>query len=77
MIAHHRPGHRHWLEQTGRREVEAGGGQPLSVSESVQKAWRGTVALGEKPVKEERAHSHSQDPYMMATGGIQQFRPSP
>lgn len=67
MITHHRPGRRHWLEQTGRREVEAGGGQPLSVSESVQKAWTGTAALGERPVIEERAHGYSQDPYMVST----------
>lgn len=33
--------------------MEAGGGQPLSVSESVQMAWTGTAALGERPGKEE------------------------
>lgn len=57
MITYHRPGYRHWLEQTGRREVEAGGGQPLSVSESVQKAWTGTAALGERPLREEGKHT--------------------
>lgn len=60
MFTYHRLGHRHWLEQTGRKEVEAGGGQPLSVSESVQKAWTGTAALGERPVKEESEYSHSE-----------------
>lgn len=38
MTTHHRPGRRHWLEQTGHTEVEGDGEQPPSVSESVQKA---------------------------------------
>lgn len=32
--------------------MEAGGGQPLSVSGSVHTAWTGTVALEVRPVKE-------------------------
>lgn len=68
MITYHRPGHRHWLEQTGRREVEAGGGQSLSVSESVQRAWTGTAALEEKPVREESTCSHSEDPHTASAG---------
>ena len=39
----------HLLEQTVHRGVEAGEGQSLSASESVQKAWTGTPALGEMP----------------------------
>lgn len=54
MITYHRPDHTHWLEQTTHTEVEADGGQLLSVSESAQKAWTGTPVLGEMPVKEDR-----------------------
>ncbi len=61
MITYRRLGRMHWLEQTGRREVEGGGGRSLSVSGSVQKAWTDTAALGERPVKEERAYCHSED----------------
>lgn len=54
MITYHRPGHRHWLEQTRHTEVEEDGVQSLFVSESVQKAWTGTPALVGRPVKEDR-----------------------
>lgn len=36
--------------------MEGGGGQSLSVSGSVQKAWRGTAALEVRPGAEERAY---------------------
>jgi len=39
----------HLLGQTGHRAVEAGGGQSLPVSESVQRAWTGSPALGQMP----------------------------
>ena len=55
MSTDRRPGRRHWLEQTGHTEVEGDGGRSQSVSVSVQKAWRGTPALGQRPGKEDRA----------------------
>lgn len=51
MITYHRPGHKHWLEQTTHTEVEEDDGQSLSVSASVHKALTGTPALGGRPVK--------------------------
>lgn len=36
--------------------MEGGGGQSLSVSGSVQKAWRGTAALEVRPGTEQRAY---------------------
>lgn len=50
LATHHRPRHRHSLEQTGHREEGGGGGQPLFVSGFVQKAWTDTAAQELKPV---------------------------
>lgn len=55
IIAYHKPGHKHWLEQTGHREEAASGGQPQSVSVSVRKAWTGTAAQEAMPVRKEKA----------------------
>lgn len=55
MTTYHRPGRRHWLGQTGHREVEAGGEQPPSESVPVQKAWTGTLVLVWRPGNEQRA----------------------
>lgn len=50
VIAYHRPGHRHWLEQRGHKVEEAGGERSPSASGSVQKAWPGTAAREATPV---------------------------
>lgn len=56
VIAYHKPGRRHWLEQRGHKAEEAGGERPPSASGSVQKAWPGTAARAATPVQEEREH---------------------
>lgn len=76
MITHHRPVHRHWLEQTERREVEAGGGQSRSVSGSVQKAWTGTAGLEARPVKGKKAYI-IQWIHLWYMLGVKELRSSP
>lgn len=56
VIAYHKPGRRHWLEQRGHKAGEAGGERSRSVSGSVQKAWPGTAAREATPSQEERVH---------------------
>lgn len=56
VIAYHKPGRRHWLEQTGHKAEEAGDEQPRSASGSVRKAWPGTAAREVTPVQEEKVH---------------------
>lgn len=56
VIAHHKLGRRHWLEQTGRKAEGAGGERSQSVSGSVQKALPGTAAREATPVQERKVH---------------------